>query len=47
MDMDYMFKGCNSLTNLNLSSSDTQNVNDMDYMFNGCNSLIKKYINSY
>ena len=36
-----MFKGCNSLTNLDLSNFNTQNVSDMSGMFSECNSLIK------
>ena len=36
---DYMFYECNSLTNINLSNFNTQNVTDMGYMFYGCNSL--------
>ena len=36
-----MFGGCSSLTNINLSNFNTQNVNDMSYMFFECNSLIK------
>ena len=38
--MDAMFDGCHSLTNIDLSNFDTQNVNDMSYMFKRCNSLI-------
>ena len=34
-----MFKGCSSITNLNLSNFDTKNVTDMSYMFDGCKSL--------
>ena len=39
-----MFFGCNSLTNIDLSNFNTQNVTNMSDMFYGCNSLIKKYI---
>ena len=42
--MSYMFYYCNSLTNLNLSNFNTQNVTDMRSMFYECNSLIKKNI---
>jgi surface protein len=41
-----MFSGCNSLTNLNLSNFNTQNVTDMMRMFSGCNSLTKNNINT-
>ena len=34
-----MFRDCNSLTNLNLSNFNTQNVTDMEHMFSFCNSL--------
>ena len=37
--MGFMFGGCYSLTNLNLSNFNTQNVTDMIGMFDGCNSL--------
>ena len=36
-----MFCDCNSLTNLNLSNFNTQNVTNMNSMFKDCNSLIK------
>ena len=34
-----MFNGCNSLTNIDLSNFNTQNVTNMYSMFCGCNSL--------
>ena len=37
-----MFYDCTSLTNLNLSNFNTQNVTNMSGMFLGCNSLNKK-----
>ena len=37
--IDYMFYGCDSLMNIDLSNFNTQNANNMSYMFNGCNSL--------
>ena len=36
-----MFFGCSSLTNLDISNFNTQNVTNMNYMFNGCDSLEK------
>ena len=36
---DYMFCRCNSLTNINLSNFNTENVINMSSMFYGCNSL--------
>ena len=36
---DYMFYDCNSLTNLNLSNFNTQNVSNMGGMFQNCESL--------
>ena len=36
---NYMFDGCSSLTNINLSNFNTQNVKDMSCMFYGCSSL--------
>ena len=34
-----MFSGCSSLTNINLSNFNTNNVKYMSWMFNGCSSL--------
>ena len=34
-----MFSGCNSLTNIDLSNFNTQNVTNMSYMFYKCSSL--------
>jgi surface protein len=34
-----MFKGCYSLTTLDLSNFDTKNVGNMEYMFFGCRSI--------
>ena len=42
--MSYKLCVCYSLTNIDLSNFNTENVNDMSYMFNECNSLIEKYI---
>ena len=39
-----MFYECNSLTNLNLSNFNTQNVTNMSWMFDNCNSLKKENI---
>ena len=35
----YLFSECNSLTNIDLSNFNTQNVNDMSNMFYECNSF--------
>ena len=40
-----LFSGCESLTNIDLSNFNTQNVTDMSNMFLLCNSLIKNIIN--
>ena len=37
--IDYMFWGCSSLININLSNFNTQNVTDMNSMFYKCSSL--------
>ena len=34
-----MFYGCSSLTSLNLSNFNTNNVNDMSEMFSSCSSM--------
>ena len=37
--MGWMFKGCGSLTSLDLTRFDTSQVTDMEEMFSGCGSL--------
>ena len=37
--MRFMFRGCSSLTNINLSNFNTNNVTNMSCMFRGCSSL--------
>ena len=37
--MNVMFYNCNSLTNLDLSNFNTQNVTNMSRMFGSCKSL--------
>ena len=37
--MSYMFFECSSLTNIDLSSFNTQNVKNMSNMFYDCDSL--------
>ena len=39
-----MFSDCSSLTNLNLSNFNTNNVTNMEYMFFGCSSLTNNNI---
>ncbi len=38
-DAGYMFSGCSSLINLDLSSFNTESVTNMECMFSGCSSL--------
>ena len=45
--MSYIFEGCNSLINLNLSSFNTQNVTEMMGMFYGCKFLINLNLSSF
>ena len=42
-----MFNGCSSLTNLNLSNFNTQNVTNMFCMFNGCSSLTNLNLSNF
>ena len=42
--MGWMFNGCSSLTNIDLSNFNTIDVSNMGDMFNGCSSLRKKNI---
>lgn len=44
---EYMFAGCKSLTNLDLSNFDTSNVKSMSYMFEDCESLNALNITSF
>ena len=37
--MSYILRGCSSLTNINLSNFNTNNVTNMSDMFCGCSSL--------
>ena len=43
-DMSYMFSGCSSLTNLDLSSFTTSSVTDMQFMFSQCSGLETIYV---
>ena len=38
-NLDYMFNGCQALTNIDLSNFITQNATNMSNMFDGCQSL--------
>ena len=42
--MNYMFYECSSLTNIDLSNFNTNNVTDMEGMFFGCKKLNKNKI---
>ena len=44
--MSYMFRGCSSLKELNLSNFNTNNVTDMNCMFYGCLDELKLKIKS-
>ncbi|MBR5062628.1 MAG: BspA family leucine-rich repeat surface protein [Prevotella sp.] len=46
-DMADMFRGCSSLTSLNLSNFDTQNVRAMGCMFYGCSSLTSLDVSNF
>ena len=39
--MDYLFYGCSSLKEINLSNFNTSNVISIDYLFYDCSSLEK------
>ena len=45
--MSEMFRCCKSLKVLDLSSFNTNNVNDMQYIFGYCESLEKIYLSSF
>ena len=42
-----MFKGCKSLTHVNLSSFNTSKTTNMGNMFEGCSSLININLSSF
>jgi surface protein len=42
-----MFSGCTSLTSLNVSSLNTENVTDMSYMFYNCSSLTSLNLSNF
>ena len=46
-NMYHLFRGCSSLTSLDLSSFDTRNVTGMAYMFYNCSSLTSLDLSSF
>lgn len=46
-DLDATFKGCESLTELDLSGSNSENVKDMKEMFYGCRALSKLVLTDF
>jgi surface protein len=42
-----MFYYCSSLTSLNLSNFNTDNVKDMSFMFSNCSSLIELNLSNF
>lgn len=46
-NLNAMFKGCESLTELDLSGSNSENVKDMKEMFYGCKALSKLDLTSF
>ncbi len=46
-DLDATFKGCESLTELDLSGSNSENVKDMKEMFCGCKALSKLVLTDF
>ena len=45
--MSFMFCGCSSLTSLNLSNFNTNNVNNMSAMFHNCSSLTSLNLSNF
>ena len=45
--MSTMFSGCSSLTSLNLSNFNTNNVNNMSHMFSNCSSLTSLNLSNF
>lgn len=46
-NMSYMFKGCSSLTSLDVSNFDTSKVTSMYEMFSGCSSLTSLDVSNF
>ena len=46
-DLNATFKGCESLTELDLSGSNSENVKDMSEMFDGCRALSKLVLTDF
>jgi len=46
-DCRFMFYNCKNITNIDLSSFNTQNVIDMSYMFDGCSNLTNINLSSF
>ena len=46
-DMSYMFRYCQNLTSLDLSSFNTSNVTNMSWMFGGCENLTSLDLSSF
>ena len=46
-DMHELFRGCNKLTSLNVSSFNTSNVQRMDAMFYGCSGLTSLDVSNF
>ena len=44
---NHMLSGCSSITNINLSNFNIQNVTDMSYMFSDCSSLININLSNF
>ena len=44
---NFMFCDCSSLTSLNLSNFNTNNIKDMNHMFSHCSSLISLNLNNF
>ena len=44
---NFMFYGCDSIINLNLSNFNTQNITNMGFMFCGCKSLININLSNF
>ena len=42
-----MFSGCSSLTNINLSNFNTNNVTSISYMFSNCSSLTSLNLSNF
>ena len=46
-NVDYMFRDCSNITEIDLSNFNTSNIKDMEWMFYGCSSLTSLNLSNF